>query len=69
MKKFKSVRFGIASDHSSVRRVFKCLDGLFRQKKWMVSLGIGLVIMGLPSHAMAMHITEGILPLQWAGLW
>lgn len=35
----------------------------------MIALVIMLTLIGSPSNANAMHITEGILPLQWAGLW
>jgi len=39
------------------------------RKPWAV-LGLALlVVLALPQAAQAMHISEGILPAKWAGLW
>lgn len=53
------------SDHPINRNESRWMN----EKKWMVFLAIGAVLIGMPSNAMAMHITEGILPLPWAGFW
>ena len=37
--------------------------------KWQILAIMGLLILGFSPNAMAMHISEGILPVQWAGLW
>ncbi len=34
-----------------------------------LSLAVLAAIFALPENAFAMHISEGILPIQWAGLW
>jgi cobalt/nickel transport system permease protein len=40
-----------------------------RSRRFLV-FGLSLVLfLGIPSYAFAMHISEGILPLPWAGLW
>lgn len=44
-------------------------NGWLREKKWVIALLIGGLLIGVPSTGSAMHITEGILPLQWAGFW
>lgn len=42
---------------------------MMTQRK-LVGYGLGLLLLvGLPANAMAMHISEGILPAPWAGLW
>ena len=35
----------------------------------MIKVLTVLLILALPSQALAMHISEGILPMKWAGLW
>ena len=44
----------------------------FRQpgrEKVVIVLSLATLLAALPTPAAAMHISEGILPLPWAGLW
>jgi cobalt/nickel transport system permease protein len=45
------------------------LSGWLQHKKWVIGLMGFLFLSGMASSGNAMHITEGILPLPWAGFW
>ena len=40
-----------------------------RQPRAVLSVLAAVCVVGFPSRASAMHISEGILPYQWAGIW
>ncbi len=37
--------------------------------RWEIILGLAVLCIMVPSRAAAMHVSEGILPLQWAVFW
>ncbi len=41
----------------------------FRKKKFCYFLPVPAMILAFPAPGQAMHISEGILPASWAGLW